>query len=470
MKNTTVASIDLGATSGRVIVGVFSPTQGLQLTEVHRFPNTFHSLGEHAYWDVGGIFNEVRKGLQEAKKLFPELASCGVDVWGVDYALVNERGRLVFPVHAYRDTRTESIARSLREEGLAYRYYKWTGLPIINYNTALQLAETIRACPGILQTAHHCLWLPDYFNYLLTGIMVNEFSIASTGMVLDVNGETYHEEILRSMGIPRSWFRGPDKAGRRLGPVRGIDSLATLEAVLVPGHDTSCAFEAIPQTGRSLIVSSGTWLLVGAILEKPLLGPQAEQMGISNERCGNGAYRPLKILLGLWLLEQVIQHFAERPRSDAEWSALIQAAEDQPTPPVLLDTEDRDRLFNPRNMRAAIDEQLRQRNAEPPANLAGYVRLICDSLAHSIAEAGRKFEAITGRSFEAIVIVGGGSKNRLLCQKLAYYSHLPVHSYQLEATSVGNMGYQLAALGAVSHLTEFHQAILSGLSKREYSP
>lgn len=469
MKNTTVAAIDLGATSGRVIVGVFSPTQGLQLTEVHRFPNTFHQLGAHAYWEVGGIFTEVRKGLVEAKKLFPELASCGVDVWGVDYALVNEHGRLVFPVHAYRDTRTEPLLRSIREEGLESRYYEWTGLPTINYNTVLQLAETVRACPAILQMARHCLWLPDYFNYLLSGTMVNEFSIASTAMVLDVNSETYHEEMLQSMGLPRAWFRGPDKAGRRLGPVRGIDSLETVEVVLVPGHDTSCAFEAIPRTGRSLIVSSGTWLLVGAIMEKPAIGPQARQMGISNERCGDGSYRPLKTLMGLWLMEQVLQSFAERPRSDAEWSALIQAAEDQPVPPVLLDTEDRDRLFHPRNMKAAIDEQLRQHGAEPPATLAGYVRLICDSLAHTVALSGRRFEAITGQSFDSIVIVGGGSKNRLLCQKLASYSGVPVYSYQLEATSVGNMAYQLVALGAVSHLAEFQQAILGGLSRKEYT-
>lgn len=470
MTRTTVAAIDLGATSGRVIVGVFTPSAGLQLTEVHRFPNGFSQLGSHCYWDVGGLYAEVAKGLTEARKLFPELASCGIDVWGVDYALVNEQGRLVAPVHAYRDPRTNPIAEAIAASPDATHLYEWTGLPPVNYNTGIQLKEHLTAFPQLASMASRCLWLPDYFNYLLSGTMVNEFSIASTSMLLDAKSERFSADALKYFGIPAHWFQGPAKAGQKLGKVKGIAGLDSVEVVLVPGHDTSCAYEAIPRTGKDLIISSGTWVLAGAMLDRPMLGEQAFSMGISNERCGNGGYRPLKILIGLWLLEQVMKDFSERPKNEAEWSALIQAAEDQPAPTVLLDTEDRARLFNPASMRGAIDDQLRAKGALPPATLAGYVRLICDSLGRTVANTAKSFQSICGETFENIVIVGGGAKNRLLCQRMADAARIPVFSYNLEATSVGNMGYQLKALGAVASMEEFHQCILGGLNKKVYTP
>ncbi|MDX2112018.1 MAG: FGGY family carbohydrate kinase [Verrucomicrobiota bacterium] len=470
MTRTTVAAIDLGATSGRVIVGVFSPSAGLQLTEVHRFPNSFHQLGENFYWDVGGLFTEIKKGLREAKKLFPELISCGIDVWGCDVAFLNKSGRLVFPVHAYRDTRTEPLLARIKAAGDDQKLYEWTGLPAINYNTGLQLRETVEACPELVQLADRCLWLPDYFNYLLSGTMVNEFSIASTAMMLDLHSEGYSKEAFNYFKIPAKWFAGPHKAGQKLGKIKDIDGLGEIEVVLVPGHDTSCAFEAIPRTGSDLIISSGTWMLAGAMLDKPASGDAAWKLGISNERCGDGSYRPLKILIGLWLLEQMLATFSERPKNEAEWGALIQAAEDQPAPSVLLDTEDRARLFNPKNMREAIDDQLLSRGATPPDSIAGYVRLICDSLGQTVATAAKKFEAITETHFENIVIVGGGAKNRLLCQRIADYSRLPVYSYNLEATSVGNMGYQLVAQGVVPSMAAFHESILGGLNKKVYLP
>lgn len=470
MTRTTVAAIDLGATSGRIIVGVFTPSTGLQLTEVHRFTNSFSQLGTHCYWDVGGLFGEIAKGLSEARKLFPELASCGIDVWGVDYALVNDSGRLVAPVHAYRDPRTTPIANAIATSGDAAKLHEWTGLPPVNYNTGIQLKEQLAVFPQLASMASRCLWLPDYFNYLLTGTMANEFSVASTSMLLDAKSEGFSKEALEYFGVPADWFEGPAKAGQKLGKVQGIAGLESVEVVLVPGHDTSCAYEAIPRTGKDLIISSGTWILAGAMLDKPMLGETAFKMGISNERCGNGGYRPLKILIGLWLLEQVMRDFSERPKNEAEWSALIQAAEDQPVPAILLDTEDRPRLFNPASMRAAIDDQLRVNGAQPPSTLAGYVRLICDSLGRTVANTALRFQEISGETFENIVIVGGGAKNRLLCQRMADAARIPVFSYNLEATSVGNIGYQLLALGAVGSMEEFHQCILGGLNKKVYTP
>jgi rhamnulokinase len=468
MPKTTIAAIDLGATSGRVIVGQVS-SKGIELTETHRFPNAFTTLGSHNYWDPGRLYGEVMTGLKEAKRLFPELQCCGVDTWGVDHAITNKEGRLAFPVHAYRDERTIPVMKSIREKGDGRRLFNLTGLPLVTYNTGLQLAETLGAFPGLKAVGEQVMLLPDYINFLLTGRRACEFSHASTTQLLDVNGRDWSPEALEYFGIPASWFESPVDAGILLGKVKGSRRLADLDVALVPGHDTSCAFEAIPQDGNSLIVSSGTWMLVGGITKQPCLGDEAFDLGVSNERTGNGGYRPNKILLGLWLLERTIPAFDKRPQSDAEWSSLISAASELPRPEVLIDTSDEE-LFNPGDMKAAIDKQLLANNGQPPKDLPGYMQLICCSLGASVRDTALRMESILNTRFDNIVIVGGGSKNALLCQMIADFSGKRVTSYNLEAASVGNMAYQLLALGKIAHLGEFHDLIRPTLSEKVYKP
>ena len=468
MPKPTLAAIDLGATSGRVIVGQVGD-RGLELTEAYRFPNYFTALPPYQYWDPGRLLAEIRKGLAEAKTLFPELRTCGVDTWGVDHAILNREGRLAFPVHAYRDERTNELMRSIREKGEERRLFDLTGLPLVNFNTGLQLMESLRAFPSLRETGERVMLFPEYFGYLLTGKAQAEFSHASTTQLLDIHGRGFAEEALDYFGIPRDWFSAPAEAGRILGPVTAGNDLNGIDLALVPGHDTSCAFEAIPRDGDSLLVSSGTWMLVGSVTRQPLLGDEAFALGVSNERTGTGGYRPNKTILGLWLLEQIIPSFDKRPQSDAEWNALIAAAEELPVPEGLLDTNDA-ALFNPEDMKAAIDNQLKGNGHRPPEDLPGYVALICASLGASLRDIARRFESILGKDFGNIVIVGGGSKNRLLCQRIADFSRKKVTSYQLEASSVGNMAYQLLARGDLPSLEAFHDLIRPSLSTREYPP
>jgi len=468
MPKTTIAAIDLGATSGRVIVGQLS-NDGLELTEVHRFANAFTTLRGYNYWDPGRLLEEIVKGLKEARRLFPELISCGLDTWGVDHAITNADGRLAFPVHAYRDERTNPVIAGIRNRGEARRLYNLTGLPLVTYNTSVQLSETLQAFPGIRQTGERVMLLPEYFNFLLTGKGGSEFSHASTTQLLDVNGSGWSAEALAYFGIPENWLIAPRAAGSLIGNIILDRELADLSVALVPGHDTSCAFEAIPRDGNSLLISAGTWMLVGGITESPCLGDDAFELGISNERTGLGGYRPNKIQLGLWLLEQVIPAFEKRPGSDPEWSALISAAADLPKPEHLIDTND-EALFNPDDMREAIDRQIRSGGGRPPEDLPGYMNLICCSLGAAVRDTSRRFESILETAFDNIVIVGGGSKNRHLCQMIADYSGKTVTSYHLEATSVGNMGYQLLATGAIGSLEAFHALIRPGLSEKAYHP
>jgi rhamnulokinase len=221
--------------------------------------------------------------------------------------------------------------------------------------------------------------------------------------------------------------------------------------------------------GTDLYISSGTWSLVGFESDTPVLGAAALAARISNERIGDGRYRPLTNVIGLWLLEGTMKDFASRPSTDKEWAALITAAEKLPAPPTLLDVTD-STFANPPSMKAAIDAQLKKRKIPAPKNLAGYTRLICDSLGRGHADAMRAFEKMAGKKFRRILIVGGGSKNRLLCQATADAAGLPVVSFALEGTAVGNLASQLIALGAVKNLATFRAHLGADLKQTTYAP
>jgi rhamnulokinase len=470
-KTIHCAAVDLGATSGRVIVGTWNGRK-LVLTETHRFPNQFRALGGHDYWDLPGLWAEITTGLRAAKKRFPKLASVGVDTWGVDYVLVNDAGRMVFPTHAYRDARTQpGLQRLANTRAALERVYAATGIPNVFYNSSLQLEETIAHCPAVADVATRCLFLPDYFNYLLSGRMENEISFARTTQLLDVHGTDWSRATLDHFHLPSTWFTPPILANTVLGPVRNFPELQGVKVVAVPGHDTACAYDAMPAdpAGGDLYISAGTWSLVGFESDQPVLGPEALAARISNERIGDGRYRPLTNVIGLWLLEQTLKDFTARPRQDREWGALITAAARLPAPAALL-TMAFQEFANPPSMRAAIDAQLKKRKLPRPKNLAGYVRLICDSLGRGHADAMRAFERLAGRKFRRILMVGGGSKNRLLCQATADASGLPVHAFTLEGTAVGNIASQLIALRAVRNLAAFRAILGRQIKPTIYQP
>lgn len=462
MKTLQCAAIDLGATSGRVIVGGWDGRR-LVLTEVHRFANGFHGLGGHDYWDLPRLWSEIRTGLAEARRRFPKLVSVGIDTWGVDHVLTNEQGRVVFPVHAYRDPRTQpGLNRLAHTRAALERIYAATGIPNVFYNTSLQLAETVASCPAIEDLAARCLMLPDYFNFLLSGRMENEISAASSTQLLDVRTGDWSRPVLDHFHLPATWFTTPIPAGTVLGPVRGLSELQGVKSIAVAGHDTASAYAAMPAApdGCDAYISSGTWSLVGFEHDRPLLGPAALAANVANERMGNGGFRPLRNVIGLWLLEQTLQDFEVRPDNDRAWKTLIQAAAGCPRPARLLDVAD-PAFGNPPSMRAAIDGHLRRHRARPPATLAGYVRLICDSLGAGHAAALRSFEELSGKRFRRILMVGGGARNRLLCQATADAAGVPVHAFALEGTAVGNLASQLIALRAVPDLPTF-RALLAG--------
>jgi rhamnulokinase len=474
MPTIYTAAVDFGATSGRVILGAWSKNR-LTLKEVHRFPNTFRTLAGHDYWDVGTLWHEAQTGLRKAVAALPrgaKIASVGVDVWGVDFALVNDTGRLVFPIHAYRDARTQpGLKRLAHTRAALERIYAATGIPNAFYNSSLQLEETVASCPAITDLATRCLFLPDYFNFLLSGRMENEFTIASTTQLIDVHSTEWSRAALKHFRLPPQWFTKPILSGTRLGQVKNFPELTGTQVIAVPGHDTAAAYDAMPANpdGTDLFLSSGTWSLVGFESDRPVLGAEAHVARISNERIGDGRYRPLTNVIGLWLLEGTLKDFSSRPADDKAWAALITAAEKLPAPAALLDVTD-PTFTNPISMKTAIDAQLKRRKLPAPKTLAAYTRLICDSLGRGHADAMRAFEKMAGKKFRRILIVGGGSKNRLLCQATANAAGIPVVSFALEGTAVGNIASQLIALRAVKDLPTFRRMLGANLAKKIYAP
>ncbi len=477
------AAIDLGATSGRVILGTWAKKK-LILREVHRFPNAFQSIGGHDYWNIAGLWTEIQTGLAKATQTLPRgarLASVGVDTWGVDYVLLNDAGRLVYPAHAYRDNRTQAGLKRLANTRAALaRIYEATGIANVFYNSSLQLEETICSCPAITDLATRCLLLPDYFNYLLSGRAANELTIASTTQLLDVHSCDWSRAALDYFRVPASWLTKPVLAGTKLGKVRATHSPALeplagqgTQVIVVPGHDTACAYDAMPAApgGGDIFLSSGTWSLVGFESDTPVLGAEAMKNRICNERIGDGRYRPLTNVIGMWLLERTMLDLgpSARPKTPEAWDKLIADAARLPVSKVLIDVTD-PALANPASMKAVIDGQLRKKKATPPKNIIGYMRLICDSLGQGHANAIRVFEKLTGRKFERILIVGGGSRSPLLCQTTADAAGIPVVSFSLEGTAVGNLANQLVALGAVKNIAEFRALSGKHLKQTVYNP
>jgi rhamnulokinase len=323
----------------------------------------------------------------------------------------------------------------------------------------------------VAEAAHRCLFLSDYFNFLLSGRMENEVSVASHSQLLSVHDLDWAPEVMARFGVPRRWFSKPLTSPRQLGPVRGLPPLRHATAVLVPGHDTACAFAAMPAAtdGSDLYLSAGTWSLIGFESDNPVLGSEALKARVSNERMGNGRFRPLHSCVGLWLVEQILVSFTARPKNASQWRELISASKRSSPPSVTIDLADK-ALFNPTNMRQAIDSNILRRGGCPPRTLPEYVRLISLSLGEGHAAAAHRFESLAGRKFNRILMVGGGSKNPLLCQDTAGASGLPVYSLELEGSAVGNLASQLIALGAVRDLAAFRACLARSLRLKCHPP
>jgi rhamnulokinase len=460
-----VAGADLGASGGRVAAARVS-RDGLELRDVRRFPNEPVFAGGTLYWDILRLYAGVRDGLAAAAREFGPLASAGIDSWACDYGLLDSSGALLGnPVH-YRDSRTNNVTVPVTSAEL----YAATGIQRQPFNTIYQLAAA--AGTPALAAASTLLLIPDLLAYWLTGNARAEVTNASTTSLLAVPERAWAAGLMKRTGIPAGLFPPLCQPGDVIGPVTGIDGKRGAGAggfplIAVGSHDTASAVAAVPASGEHFAyISSGTWSLVGMELPGPVLSEESRLANFTNEAGIDGTVRYLRNVTGLWLLQECTRCWGV----SALGPLLARAAAETPLRSV-IDPDDPVFLPLGDDMPARIATWLSARGLPVPSGPAQVVRCVLDSLALAYRRAVRDVQELSGRHADVIHIVGGGSRNELLCQLTADATGLPVVAGPAEATALGNVLVQARALGAAPESLAGMRALLrSRVELRRFVP
>lgn len=461
---------DLGATSGRVMLGRVG-RDSLRMTEVHRFANIPVRLPTGLHWDILALHQGILDGLREAAG-GGEVASVGVDTWAVDYGLLDADGELLGNPFHYRDSRTEGLAERVRERIGARTLYGVTGLQHLPFNTVYQLAAARGSAQ--LAAARTLLLLPDLLTHWLTGTVGAEITNASTTGLLDATGGTWSGEILRQVGIDPGLLpplRAPgDPAGALLPQVADATGLpADTPVTTVASHDTASAVAAVPATEAGFAyISCGTWSLAGLELPRPVLTEASRAANFTNERGVDGTTRYLRNIMGLWLLSETRRTWAADGEAASLPVLLAEAARARPFG-ALIDP-DAPEFLAPGDMPARIAGYCARTGQPPPRTRGEVVRCVLESLALAHRATLRQAAELADREITHIHLVGGGSRNELLCQLTADATGLPVLAGPTEATALGNILVQARARGAVGDLASMRRLVAATHRPRHHPP
>nr|AAZ23051.1 probable sugar kinase [Streptomyces fradiae] len=467
---STFAAVDLGATSGRVIVGRVG-RENLDLTEAHRFPNTPVRLPDGLRWDVLALFQGALDGLREAARS-GGVASVGVDTWAVDHGLLDADGALLGHPFHYRDSRTDAAAARVHSLVGPEELYRITGLQHLPFTTVFQLA----AAEGTVQrkAARTLLLIPDLLIHWLTGSVGAEETNASTTGLFDARTGTWSQDLLRRLSLDPGLLpqlRAPgDPAGTLLPHVAAYTGLGPRTPVTtVASHDTASAVVAVPATEPDFAyISCGTWSLAGLELDAPVLTEESRAANFTNERGIDGTIRYLRNIMGMWLLEECRRTW-DRENLPAHLSALLADAA-RAEPFASLVDPDAPVFLAPGDMPARIRDYCARTGQRVPGSQGAIVRCVLESLALAHRRALRQAAELAGRDINRIHLVGGGSRNDLLCQLTADATGLPVVAGPTEATALGNILVQARATGLVGDLADMRRLIASTQHLRHYTP
>lgn len=454
-----VLAFDFGASSGRAILATYD-NGNLSYEEVHRFENIPHEADGRLCWDFTMLMEEVRKGVEKAGAF----DSVGFDTWGVDFGLLDENGRLLCdPVH-YRDSRTQGmIEKSLKTVDAATLYEK-TGTQILYFNTLFQLLALKEQQPELLSRANTLLFMPDLFAYSLSGAPACERSIASTSQMLDPKTGGWREDILDAFGLPKNILLNPIKSGTVTGVLPG-----GAKVIAVAGHDTQCASAVVPTQDNSVaFLSCGTWSLLGTELDTPILGEKSMKLGLSNELGANGRVNYLKNIIGLWLIQESRRAWRKKCEEYSYADLERLALEAQPLQSFI--DPDAPEFSPPGDMPARVQAFCRRTGQKVPQTVGEIMRCIYESLALKYRFAALQLQDATGKEFTALHILGGGTKDRLLCQMSANSTGLPVIAGPIEATALGNIVIQLVALGKLAGIDDGRELIAKTEALKQYTP
>jgi rhamnulokinase len=463
-------AIDLGAETGRAMLGRLDGDR-LEMDEVHRFRNLPVRRGGTLRWD----FQRLREGVFTAigRVGSDRLDAVGVDAWGVDFGLVDASGRLLAdPVH-YRDRRTRGMLEIACAVVSGAEIFRTTGIQLIPINTLYQLLAMVRSGDPILEAADRLLMIPDLFHHLLCGQAVTEFTVATTSQCFDVRTGTWAHQLLERLGIPRHLF-GPvvppaTTLGRLRAEVVSATGAGNVTVIAPAAHDTAAAVVATPlRSPRAAYVSCGTWSLVGVEVPSPIVTQAALAAKLTNEGGVGGRFRLLRNVTGLWLLQECRRAWAARGH-DLEYGELTELARQAPST-ALIDPDHR-RLAEPSDdMPQRIREVCRESGQPEPRSPGAIARTVIESLAVKYAWVLERLESVSGIRPEVVHLVGGGARNRFLCQRTADACQLPVVAGPIEAAATGNLLTQAMAVGAIHSLAQAREVVRRSFRLERYQP
>jgi rhamnulokinase len=478
MSSSAFLAFDLGAESGRAVLGTLSADGKLALDVRHRFANPNGHMNGRWQWNLLSQWEELKTGLRKTVVDQKNLQGIGVDTWGVDFGLIASGGDVLGNPTMYRDPRNNGMMEQVFARVPKAEVFQTTGLQFMVFNTLYQLEAIRTHTPRLLEAAESLLFMPDLFHYLFSGRRANEFSIASTSQMLDPRTGQWATDLLNKLDLPAHLLCEIVPAGTVLAPLKadiaiecGLDSGAALPPVIAPAsHDTASAVVAVPADASTswCYISSGTWSLMGVELDKPLINEASAALNYTNEGGYGGTTRFLKNIMGLWLVQECRRQFVRDGFEHGYPELTTMAAAAKPFGP-LVDPDDGP-LLNPGNMPAKIDAFCRRTGQAPPATKGEIVRCCLESLALTYRRTLAGLEKVLGRRIDVIHIVGGGGQNELLNQMTADACNRIVVTGPTEATAAGNVLTQALATGRVKSLSEAREIVRRSFDVQRYEP
>lgn len=470
-ENKCFFAVDLGATSGRTIIGTLDG-EIIRLEELTRFDNHLIQTGGHFYWDIYALYNEMIKGLRTAAQRHINICSIGIDTWGVDFVCVGKDGHLLRNPLAYRDPHTMGIMEEYFAEAMEKKkVYDITGIQLMNFNSLFQLYAMRKNHNTALEQADKVLFVPDALSYMLTGKMVCEYTIASTSQMLDPRTKQLDDALLGSVGLTKKHFAEMVLPATIIGEltkeVQEMTGLGAIPVVAVAGHDTGSAVAAVPAKDEHFAyLSSGTWSLMGIETRDAIINEESYSCNFTNEGGIEGTTRFLKNICGMWLYERCRKEWTDAPASHTELQA---EAMKQPAF-VSLINPDNPSFANPSSMVKAIQDYCRDTKQPVPEGYAAICRCIFDSLALRYRQVFGYLKSMAPFPIEVLHIIGGGSLNNYLNQFTADSIGIEVLAGPQEGTALGNIMLQAKAQGEVSDIWEMRRIIANSLELKRFEP
>jgi sugar (pentulose or hexulose) kinase len=467
------AALDLGAESGRAVIGSFDGRK-LTLDVAHRFPNDPVNLPDGLHWDALRQFSEIKAGIARAiEQCGPDLASLGIDTWGVDFGLLDKKGALLGNPHHYRDGRTDGMVEKACRKVSRKQIFGVTGIQFMQLNTVFQLFAMAAGKSPQLDVARRLLFMPDLFNYWLTGVEANEYTIASTSQLLNAKTKAWAKPLASKLGIPPRIFAQIVPPGTTLGtmlkPVAEEVGGPKVKVVTPGTHDTASAVAAVPaETDSYVYLSSGTWSLIGVETPKPVINATSLKFNMTNEGGVCNTIRLLKNITGLWLVQECRRAWAAEGEqlSYSDLTRMAQKAE----PFYAVISPDEPAFLKPGDMPDKIVAYCRKTKQKVPTTKGQIVRLALESLALKYRWTFKKLEELVGRRMDVLHIVGGGTQNKLLNQMAADSVRRPVVTGPIEATAAGNVLMQMLAMKDIKSLAEGRAIIRRSFQTDTYEP